>query len=447
MRYAVLVLIGIVAGLGCNGLKYKKHKGEYNESYTSPIPSGTLWISADAGGDPSNGTSGSTAVSADGRYVAFISTASNLVAGDTNGASDVFVKDLVTGGVERVSTSSAGAEGNAGVTTSPSISADGRYVVFTSDASNLVANDTNNVSDVFVKDRTTGVTTRVSVDSAGVQTTPGWPNDTGKISADGRYVAFNSLAPNLVASDVNGKTDVFVHDRQTGVTVRASISTAGVEANDDSQVTAISDDGKFILFSSIATNLVANDTNAKEDAFVRNLVAGTTLRISVDSAGVQGNGDSTGTDITQDGRYVVFTSLATNLVAGDTNGQLDVFLHDVVAGLTSRISTTAAGGQSNGFSSDGSISNDGRYVTFISLATNLVPSDLNGVRDVFVKDLWTLSITRVSVDSAGTESNGDSLRPVISGDGNCVCFESSATNLVTGDANGLKDTFYRHPIH
>jgi Tol biopolymer transport system component len=413
---------------------------------TGASPGGTMRVSVDSAGNQGNGDSWNTAISADGRYVAFMSGASNLVPGDTNGQLDVFVHDRGTGATSRVSVDSSGNQANAESGTpfmSAAISADGRYVAFYSGATNLVPGDTNNTSDIFVHDRETGVTERVSVDSAGVQGNSA-SGQFAAISGDGRFVAFDSDATNLVAGDTNGVGDVFVHDRQTGVTQRVSVDSAGNQGNGYSyDATAISADGRFVGFKSQATNLVPGDTNGAEDIFVHDRQTGVTQRVSVDSAGNQGNGWSEGPAISADGRYVAFYSLATNLVPGDTNGQWDVFVHDRQTGVTQRVSVDSAGNQGNGGSMHTAISADGRYVAFMSSATNLVPGDTNGAEDIFVHDRQTGVTQRVSVDSAGNQGNdvASVVQIGISADGRYVAFSSNATNLVPDDTNGCQDVF------
>src|SRR5207249_1268748 len=211
------------------------------------------------------------ALSADGRFVAFGSDATNLVAGDTNGTTDVFVHDRQTGTTERVSVASGGGtQGNGksgGFFAFPALSADGRFVAFQSDATNLVAGDTNGTTDVFVHDRQTATTERVSVN--GFSAGPA-------LSADGRFVAFHSTGSNLVAGDTNGATDVFVHDRQTGTTERVSGASDGTQGNDASAGPALSADGRLVAFHSSATNLVAGDANRAYDVFVHDRAVSTT---------------------------------------------------------------------------------------------------------------------------------------------------------------------------
>ena len=386
-----------------------------------------------------DGDSLTPSISGDGRYVAYASLATNLVAGDTNAFSDVFVHDRQTGATTRVSVSSNGAQANAG-SVSPSISADGRYVAFTSGASNLVAGDTNGVSDVFVHDRRTGRTTLVSRSTAGVQ---GNNFSTGAaISADGRYVAFGSFASNLVPGDTNGTWDVFVHDRQTGVTTRVSVDSNGTEGNLPSSSPAISADGRFVAFQSDSTNLVPNDSNAATDVFLHDRQTGSTVRVSIAANGADPNGSSTGASLSATGRFIAFGSSASNLVPEDTNAAGDVFVYDRQTGTTSRVSVNSSGVQGNGDSGAASISGDGRYVGFLSNATNLVAGDTNGTYDIFVRDRQSGSTKRVSVASDGAQANGASNFGLsMSSDGRYVAFPSRATNLVDADDDLFIDIF------
>jgi Tol biopolymer transport system component len=459
-------------------------------------------ISTDSAGVQGNGDSSEGMISADGRYVAFTSLSSNLTGSDLNAAADIFVKDLLTGTTSRVSTASAGTAAN-GESYHPSISGDGRYVTFASDATNLVGGDTNFVTDIFVKDRQTDVTTRVSTTSAGGQATE--LSGTPSVSVDGRYVIFRSDAPDLVAGDLNLAADVFVRDLVAGTTTRVSTSAAGLEADDESVHPAISADGRYVMFNSDAGNLVTGDVNGLRDVYVKdlqtgslslmsmrdtgvagpfaaggyshepalsgdgryvafssaaaNLVSGDTnndrdiffadrlsgilQRISTDSGGGQGNDDSDAPDVSRNGRFVVFHSASDDLVDGDTNGYLDVFLKDLHTGVVTLVSTNDTGAGTNGDSVDPVVSDDGRYVAFTSSASNLVANDRNLCEDVFVKDLLTGSVTRVSTNGAGVEGGDISASPAMTGDGRYVVFESDAANLVTGDTNNDTDVFRR----
>ena len=391
-------------------------------------------------GTQGNFASVAPALSADGRFVAFESVATNLVPGDTNGFGDVFVHDRMTGTTERVSVALDGTQGNAR-SLSPALSADGRFVAFASTASNLVAGDTNGRQDVFVRDRMTGTTERVSVASDGTQGNAS--SYTPALSADGRFVGFNSDADNLVPGDTNASTDVFVHDRMTGTTERVTVASNGTQGNSDSFTPALSADGRFVTFESDADNLVPGDTNGSTDVFVHDRQTGKTERVSVTSNGTQGNSDSFTRALSADGRFVAFESDAHNLVPGDTNGSTDVFVHDRLTGTTKRVSVTSDGTQGNGGSDFPVLSADGRFVAFESDAHNLVPGDTNGFTDVFVHDRLTGTTERVSVASDGTQGDSASVHPAISADGGIVAFNSAATNLVPSDTNAAVDVFVR----
>jgi Tol biopolymer transport system component len=413
----------------------------------------------------SKGVRGSNSVdpslSADGRFVAFRSFANNLVPGDTNGDHDIFVRDRQAGRTERVSVSSKGVQGNA-QSLYPSLSADGRFVAFYSDASNLVPGDTNGTvfgGDTFVRDRRTGRTQRVSIGPGGVQ------GDEASlfavaISAGGRFVAFNSGASNLVRRDTNGFPDVFIRDLRAGRTELVSVSSNGVQGDGSSggfRGVTLSAAGRFVAFSSDATNLVPGDTNGFPDVFVRDRRTSTTERVSVGPSGVQGNGESGSSRdgpirsvlglavaISAGGRFVAFESDASNLVPRDTNGFRDVFVRDRRTGKTVRVSVGPDGVQGNGDSgSDGvAISPGGHFVAFSSNAANLVPGDTNRLKDVFVHDRRTGRSQRVSVRSRGRQGNGESGGPSLSAEGRFVAFYSGAPNLVPGD-DRAEDVFVR----
>jgi len=437
-------------GVGVNPTTNRIYVANFWETTLSVIedlPPATTRVSVGSAGNQGNAGSGWPSISGGGRYVAFVSYASNLVDGDTNGCMDVFVHDRQTRATSRVSVDSAGREANSESGEPPAISADGRHVAFSSQASNLVDGDGNGTWDVFVHDRQTGVTERVSVDGASREANnASWGP---AISADGRYVAFWSYASNLVDGDMNGTWDVFVHDRQTGATQRVSVDSTGNEGNAWSREPAISGDGRHVAFASPATNLVDGDSNGYPDVFVHDRQTGVTERVSVDSAGTEGNGDSGASGshmwsslvISADGRYVAFTSAASNLVDQDTNGFRDVFLHDRQTGATQRVSVGTGGSQGNNDSDNPVIAGDGRYVAFDSVAPNLVDADTNATDDVFVRDRWTATTTRVSVDSEGMEGNSNSQFPSSTVDGRHVTFVSQASNLVAGDTNQTGDIF------
>jgi Tol biopolymer transport system component len=374
-------------------------------------------------------------MSADGRYVAFMSFASNLVSGDTNYAYDIFVYDTLANSTRRVSVASDGTQANSN-SSSPSMSADGRYVAFMSYASNLVSNDTNNLPDIFVYDTVANTTRRVSVASDGTQANS--YSYSHSISANGRYVAFECEASNLVSDDTNNLFDIFVYDTVANTTRRVSIATDGTQANSDSSSPSISADGRYVAFESEASNLVSGDTNDAADIFVYDTLTNTTRRVSVATDGTQGNYVSFFPSISADGRYVAFKSEASNLVSGDTNGSQDVFVYDTVTNTTRRVSVATDGTQGNSnsfYPSLPSISADGRYVAFDSEASNLVSGDTNRSQDIFVYDIVANTTRRVSVATDGTQGNSDSFYPSISADGRYVAFTSYADNLVSGDTH------------
>ncbi|MET0499748.1 MAG: malectin domain-containing carbohydrate-binding protein [Steroidobacteraceae bacterium] len=506
-------------------------------------------VSIGATGNQSNADSLSGSISANGRYVIFTSIASNLITGDTNQTYDVFLRDRVNGTTERVSLGAGGAQGNGG-SGSYAISADGRYVAFGSDAANLVPGDTNGVNDIFVRDRQAGTTQRVNVGTTGTQSV--LPSYGADMSDDGRYVTFTAYPSGLVPGDTGKYEQIFVRDRLLNVTERASVNNAGEPANDVEDGTfaefgsfspSISASGRYVTFYSNSTNLTPQASNRAFHVFVRDRISGTTTRaselggggshddgsssISADgryvvipgiylrdrlqptsqvipngtpvrasaasridkSLSTDGRyavftsdarlsaGDSsshlnvfrrdtlTGTTqpasvgssntalsndysyepaISGDGRYVAFTSNSALLAVNDTNGATDIFVHDFNGSGSELVSVNDSGGIGDAASSQSSISADGRFVAFTSQATNLVSGDSNNVVDIFVRDRQLGTTERVSVTTYGVQANGSSLNPSISADGMYVAFESQATNLVTGDNNGTRDVFVRN---
>ena len=407
----------------------------------------TTRVSLGPGGTQGNQQSFSSSLSAGGRYVAFLSSASNLVLVDTNGAIDVFLRDRETGVTELISVDSAGVQANDDSSV-PSVSEDGRFVAFASSATNLVPGDSNGARDVFVRDRQSGTTIRVSVDANGVEGN-GPSGDSFRsvaISADGRFVVFESAASNLVPGDSNGKRDMFVRDLLSGTIERASLGPGGIEADDESfGAPAISSDGRFVAFQSAATNLVPGDTNGLADLFVRDRLLDTVDRVNVDSSGVPANADSGTPTISADGRFVAFDSDATNLVPGDTNGDRDAFVHDRTTGITERVSVGTGGVQANGPSGfwwPSRISADGRVVTFHSQANNLAPAQ-GFAFHVYAHDRQSGVTELVSVGWNGAEPHTHSTPDGISSDGRYVAFSSGSGLLVPGDTNGWLDVFVR----
>jgi Tol biopolymer transport system component len=286
-------------------------------------------------------------------------------------------------------------------------------------------------------------TARVSVSSTGAQA-DGASFGAG-LSADGRYAVFSSDASNLVRADTNGSRDVFVRDRRAGTTERVSVSGPGAPGNEESFGISITPDGRYVAFTSRASNLVEGDTAGQTDAFLRDRRTGTTTRISVSSQGTQGNSESTGPQISADGSHVVFQSWATNLVKGDTTADAaDVFVRDLRSGTTELVSVSSRGAQADDYSAGVAISGDGRYVAFVSYAANLVPGDTNGAADVFLRDRHTRTTTRVNLGPGGVQADGPSFSVVLTPDGRHVAFDSTATNLVSPATSGAAGVFVRN---
>ncbi len=419
--------------------------------------SATERISVNSTGEEANDHAASsvnvTDVSGDGRYVAFDSYATNVVTGDANGTSDVFLRDRLLATTILVSVDSNESQGNS-YSNDSSISADGRYVAFTSGSTNLTLGGSNGWPAVFVRDTVAGTTIRISGVAGGELGSSG----EASLSADGRYVAFTSELA-LVAEDHNGQTDTYVHDRdadgdgifdEVGATsiVRASVATDGTETNGFSSG-RISPNGRFVVLISTATNLIADDqplcdrgsgpTNCS-DVFLHDRdtdgdgtfdqAGGTsTTLVSATGGGAQANGDSGDSDVANDGD-VAFWSVAPNLGATAA----DMFVRDHQTGTVS----LAGRGTSNG----PSMSDDGRYVAFNSGVPNVV-DDSNNTVDAYVFDRQTTTIVRASVDSDGAEVAYGGYDPVLSGDGRHVIFGSFADDLVSGDSGLWTDVFAR----
>ncbi len=380
------------------------------------------------------GAVGPPAISADGRFVAFLA--------DTTPVFQAFVIDRTTGATEQISVSSGGTAANA-MSYGFAVSADGRFVAFNSFASNLVAGDTNGVEDVFVRDTQTDTTERVSVDDIGTQ--GDGPSGQGQIglSADGRFVAFRTRASNLASGDPHGVgLAVLVHDRQDGSNERVALDALGAEVG--SYDPAISADGRYVAFVASDT-LIPGGTNSAADLYVRDRQTGGVERVSKSSTGDEANDQSSRPAISADGRYVAFTAIATNLVADDTNGFPDVFVHDRDTGTTERVSVTSDGTESNYGALASAISDDGRYVTFDSYANNLVPGDMNGAGDYFLRDRVDGTTVRVTLDSAGLQAVGDQFggyTAPLSGDGRFVAFYTESA-YAPGDVAGSPDIYVR----
>jgi Tol biopolymer transport system component len=404
--------------------------------------SSTLRVSAGGGGQ-ADGNSSSPSVSADGRFVAFSSYASNLVPGDSNQTSDVFVRDLHANTTIRVSTASDSTEANGG-SFSPSISADGNVVAFRSDATDLVPGDTQGQSDIFIHVLSTGVTQRVSANSKGVAA-----NDDSiepAISADGKVIAFSSVATNLVHQPVNETglcCDIFVRNLATGRTRLVDVMLDGTGSADSFSPT-LSADGRFVAFGSWGCDLVDGvSCEDQSNIFVRDTTTNSTVLVTRSMDGGVAFGCAERPAISADGSMVAFTSDGGDLAPNDWNGEEDVFVRNLVTGTTTRVSVTSKGAQTNGGFGPVAMSGDGRFIAFGSDAWNIIPVDSNLVEDIFVHDMRKGKTTRVSVSTSGEQADMFSANVAIASDGSMVAFESDADNLVSGDTNITTDVFAR----
>ena len=379
-------------------------------------------------------------ISDDGRFVAYQSASTNLVAGDTNNQTDIFIRDLQEGVTERLNVAVDGTESNfnsGGVTMSPS----GRYVAWSTMATNVLSEDANNIWDVLVKDVQTGELMLASVANDGTQG-GGWSVAPSAGGLDSGVIAFESDATNLVPNDTNGVRDVFVRDFRTGTTTLVSSSASGELGNAVSNSASVSADGRLVAFSSMASNLVPGDSNERGDAFVKDIVTGQIQRITLTDLDGETNLGGGGAVISGDGSTVMFSSASNDIVPADGNaggnqfGISDVFIRDLVAGTTERVSVSSAGVEANSTSGGHALSADGRYVTFATGANNLVPGDTNGRPDLFLHDRVTGLTERISVNADGTEATGGlfgTSRGAPNADGSVVAFASDNPNIVPGD--------------
>ncbi len=351
--------------------------------------------SAARGGAGANDDSSDPSISADGTKVAFTSTATNLVPGDTNRTRDIFVKDLRTGVVVRASTTASGGEVALGAK-EPSLSADGKKVAFTSPAPDLVAGDTNGQNDVFVKDLKTGALDRASDgDSAGGPA----------LSADGTHVAFWQYAAAKLGAKDKAR-DVYVKNLAAGTATLASVRKDGGEADGESSEPSLSANGRRVAFTSFASNLVDGDANGAGDVFVKDLKSGAVHLASAGTTkGAAGNFTSELPSLSADGNLVAFMSYAPNLVRGDTNATEDVFVMNLRTRKVVRASTTARGAQIEGACYEPSLAGSGASIAFSSSVADFVPRDTNGVQDVFVKTLKSGTVVRASTKAPAKRAN------------------------------------------
>ena len=398
-------------------------------------------------GSEANAGSYQPALSGDGSVVAFRSNADNLDAGDTNAQSDIFVRDLGAGTTRRVSLQPDGSQ-SVSYNRFPGISDDGTRVVFAGAAASVVT--VTAIVDLDAEPLT--VTHLLPRDQNGFPAAPLQTRLQPALSGNGRFVTFHAFhtfadahpaSVRPLADDTNGAHDVFVLDIEAQPATpleRVSRDSLGDQGRGDSISGSLSDNGRWVAFDSLADDLVPGDANEKSDVFIHDRDTGTTELVSADSNGLFGNDESRNAHVSGNGQFVAFRSRASNLVEADDNARWDIFVRDRGAGTTERVSVSSTGVEGNNNSMEASISDDGRFVAFRSLASNLVVDDENERSDIFVHDRDTGETVLVS-RALGEPSNGSSANPAISGDGAWIAFESDATNLVAGDANGARDLF------
>ncbi len=443
----VAAALALAALVGC--------KGNVNDGEV--FLTTTFRISLTDSGSEANLGSGvsadSIAITNDGRFVYFESNASNLVAGDAAGFPDIFRRDIHTGEVIRVSLAWDGSEPN-GPCYRPVCTPDGRYVAFVSNAQNLLSvADAQIFSDIFLKDMQTGTLEKVSLDLLDGETNGASDNPT--ISADGRYVAFQSTAGDFGDGDLDLSLDIHMRDRTAGSNILLSLNDLGVKLTANNYRPRLTADGEYVFWEGdqiFETGLGGPPTSRNIWRRGPLSASPTTVCVSKDSLN-QGafkntpasRADCSNLSISPDGRYVVFDTDATNFATNDF-GSNDVYFRDMLGTTFVRVSVNAFGGAGNGNSMNPSVSADGRWVTFVSEAKNLVAPDNNQVGDVFVRDLLKSETFRASVRTFGNEANDQSGSPVISGDGRWIAFGSQASNLVDDDFAGVNDVFIRGPL-
>lgn len=385
---------------------------------------------------PGNAAASSPWISGDGRYVVLASEADDLIPDDNNAFTDIFLWDRLDNSIQRINLALNGEEADA-PSHAPVISEDGRYVFYTSEATNLVAFDFNDLSDLFIYSIEQGTTERLSQSFDGSEVDQpilGRPS----VSADGRFVAFATDASRVVENDTNGVADVFVLDREASTTERISLATLTAnQGNSASHEPAISADGRFVTFTSEASNLIGDDTNGVADVFVHDRQSATTDRVSVATDRREVTQASWSPAISADGSSVAFISRG-DFGIGPPPTHNEVFLVTLASGQIERVSLGANNSAATGDASHVTLSRDGRYVTYDSAADNIIPFDNNALPDIIIYSRLGGS-TRVNVSSSGADADGISRSPVISADGRFVAFVSAATNLFTSDTNGVDD--------
>lgn len=372
-----------------------------------------------------------------GRRVAYASLATNLVPNDTNGVRDIFLHDRWSKAVLRVSVDSAGNEVH-GESLDPTLSDDGRVIAFQSFAPDLVAGDTNGYPDIFVRDLDAGTTERASVSSTLDEANA--PSFLSHLSGNGRFVVFESFADNLVTGDSNGQQDVYFHDRTTGETLLVSRGLSGLAGNGFSFAPRVSRDGSFVSYSSWASDLVPGDRNGAADVFRWERSTGLTIRVS-ELGGVAADQESGVSDLSANGDMVAFETYATNLHPDDTDVRMDVVVKRISTGeiflVTAGSTGQAAGGNTP------TIDDQGFRVSFLSSSPEYWPFDDDQSADAFLRDLFTGATTLVSIALDGTSANAAVTAAAVSANGEAAAFVTKADDLVSNDQNGEADAFLR----
>lgn len=459
---ARLLLVGAaVAGLG-----FSCDKSINDESVEVLVTvRASLGNGSQQGGGDAAVDDRSVAVSADGRFVAFASKAPNLVAGDANGLTDVFLRDMVARTTQLVSVNQFGTGTGNGTSNLPSVSGDGRYVAFATQASNLHPDDADALPDIYVRDMQTGTMILVSRSSGAIGSKSNGTSGFPSISADGRYVVFESTATNLdgidpLGDDDDTTSDIYRRDVLDPANLNPTIlvsrqstvgGTPGPKGTGASIRPRISGNGRFIVFESGANDLVLNsaeggpDAFGGQDVFLRDADTATIRRVSLTTAGGDANGISDTASVSDDGRFVVYRSSASNLHPDDDGSQNDIFLFDAQSGTVIICSQHTFGTQAGNSCNFPVLTGDGRFVVFQSQATSLVNGDTNNRADIFRHDRLTRETVRLSVGTYGSELNGDSTRPAVSSDGRYIGFVSDSTNGADDDTNGAVDIYLRGP--
>jgi putative cell wall-binding protein len=433
---AVLVAVALAVPLGLFGASDAS-------AWVSPM---VFRVSENESGVQVNDIAYTSAISADGATLAFESKATNMVPEDLGVDEDIYVVEPFTGDVELISVSPTGSVGNE-VSSNAFVSADGRFVVFSSFASNIVPPDTNVDWDLFIRDRMTDTTKRVTLGPGSVEPTAG--TYYGQCTANGKFVAFTSTAISLVPGVVEGG-QVYIRDMDAGINELVSVAPGGGSGNESAGTRiSMTPNGRYVAFTTNSTNLDSPpQTGFMSDAYVRDRVAGTTTRVTRTHTGALPTGHSSDVQISANGRYVVFEYEDDDLLAADSNTYRDIFRYDRSTGKTEIVSVQQGGGQGNNHSrSPRGISADGRHVYFTSTASNLRDdvdpgSDTNNDTDTYAKDMVTGEVTRVSLTDSLGQITGDSDWGDMSADGRNFVFDSFGTNVVTPDTNGDTDVFF-----